>query len=119
LAKEELLGIEGNMPGLIVRHTSRRIGQLTTGEACARLISGEIAFSEFVDQVGEGFRELLDFMIEHDLHPGRPGEVLDCAGCYAGFGERRVLRDQLRDLYRAGYGASRGATVPERGLEAS
>jgi hypothetical protein len=108
LVKEELVGAGGNIPGLIVRHTSRRLGRLTHAEACGRVISGEISFSEFVDQVGDGFRELLDFMIEHDLHPGRPVEVLDCLGCYANLPERRVLRDQLRGLYLAGWGAREG-----------
>jgi hypothetical protein len=69
------------------------------------VISGEISFSEFVDQVGDDFRELLNFMIEYDLHPGRPGEVLDCLGCYASLPQRRVVRDQLRNLYQTGFAA--------------
>ncbi|MBX6763330.1 MAG: hypothetical protein K6T51_00880 [Rubrobacteraceae bacterium] len=92
-------------PGFIVRHTSRRLGSLDRREACERLISGRISFSEFVDQGGEGFRELLEFMIDYDLHPGRPEEVLFCIDCYAKPGERAVLREQLRDLYRIVPGA--------------
>ena len=99
LAKEEL-GVEEIIPGLIVRHTNRRLGKLETPEACERLISGKISFSEFVDQVGEDFRELLDFMMEHDLHPGRPDEVLYCVDCYADFCCRDTLRTQLGRLYR-------------------
>jgi hypothetical protein len=63
------------------------------------LISGRISFSEFVDQVGDGYRELLDFMMEHDLHPGRPDEVLYCIDCHAEAYERAVLRAQLGYLY--------------------
>jgi hypothetical protein len=99
LAKEEL-GVEEIIPGLIVRHTNRRLGKLETSEACERLISGKISFSEFVDQVGEDFRELLDFMMEYDLHPGRPDEVLYCVDCYADFCCRDTLRTQLARLYR-------------------
>jgi hypothetical protein len=99
LAKEEL-GVEEIIPGLIVRHTNRRLGKLEVTDACERLISGKISFSEFVDQVGEGFRELLDFMMEYDLHPGRPDEVLYCVDCYAEFCCRDVLRTQLGRLYR-------------------
>jgi hypothetical protein len=99
LAKEEL-GVEEIIPGLIVRHTNRRLGKLEVTDACERLISGKISFSEFVDQVGEGFRELLDFMMEYDLHPGRPDEVLYCVDCYAEFCRRDVLRTQLGRLYR-------------------
>jgi hypothetical protein len=87
------------VPGLIVRHTNRRLGNLEPCEACERLISGRISFSEFVDQVGEGYRELLDFMMEHDLHPGRPEEVLYCIDCHAEVYERSVLRTQLGYLY--------------------
>lgn len=105
MAKEEL-SVEEIIPGLIVRHTNRRLGKLEVAEACERLISGKISFSEFVDQVGEGFRELLDFMTEHDLHPGRPGEVLYCVDCYAALCGRGVLRTQLGRLYRLG-GAAR------------
>jgi hypothetical protein len=99
LAKEEL-GVEEIIPGLIVRHTNRRLGKLDVPDACERLISGKISFSEFVDQVGEGFRELLDFMMEYDLHPGRPDEVLYCVDCYAELCCRDVLRTQLGRLYR-------------------
>ena len=102
LAKEELTGVEDIIPGLIVRHTNRRLGSLEAPEACERLISGKIAFSEFVDQVGEGFRELLDFMTEYDLHPGRPEEVLYCVDCYANLCRRSVLHEQLERLYRLG-----------------
>ncbi len=99
MAKEEL-GVEEIIPGLIVRHTNRRLGKLEAPDACERLISGKISFSEFVDQVGEGFRELLDFMTEYDLHPGRPDEVLYCVDCYADLYGRDVLRTQLGRLYR-------------------
>lgn len=99
MAKEEL-SVEEIIPGLIVRHTNRRLGKLEVTDACERLISGKISFSEFVDQVGEGFRELLDFMMEYDLHPGRPDEVLYCVDCYAEFCCRDVLRTQLGRLYR-------------------
>jgi len=98
LEKEEL-GAGDIVPGLIVRHSNRRLGKLEVPEACERLISGKISFSEFVDQVGEGFRELLDFMMEHDLHPGRPGEVLYCVDCYADLCCRSALRTQLGRLY--------------------
>ena len=98
MAKEEL-GVEEIIPGLIVRHTSRRLGKLEVPEACERLILGKISFSEFVDQVGEGFRELLEFMTEHDLHPGRPDEVLYCVDCYAELCCRSALRTQLGKLY--------------------
>ena len=99
MVKQEELSVEGIIPGLIVRHTNRRLGKLESSEACERLISGKISFSEFVDQVGEDFRELLDFMIEYDLHPGRPHEVLYCVDCYADLCCRRVLRTQLGRLY--------------------
>jgi hypothetical protein len=101
LAKEEL-SVEEIIPGLIVRHTNRRLGKLELPEACERLIWGKISFSEFVDQVGEDFRELLDFMMEHDLHPRRPGEVLYCVDCYADLYGRDVLRTQLGRLYHLG-----------------
>lgn len=86
-------------PGLIVRHTNRRLGELTSGEACERLILGRISFSEFVDQVGEGFTELLDFMMEHDLHPGRPEDVVYSINRYSGILTRDLLLSQLKDLY--------------------
>ena len=87
------------VPGIIVRHTNRRLGQLEPCDACERLISGRISFSEFIDQVGDGYRELLDFMMEHDLHPGRPEEVLFCIDCHADLYNRTVLRSQLEYLY--------------------
>lgn len=93
------VGDEVIAPGLIVRHTNRRLGELDPCEACKRLISGKISFSEFVDQVGESFRELLDFMMDYDLHPGRPEDVLYCIDCYAGLAERQLLRSQLEELY--------------------
>ncbi len=86
-------------PGLIVRHTNRRLGKLEPCEACERLISGRISFSEFVDQVGEEYTELLEFMMEHDLHPGRPEEVLFCIDCNPGLYDPAVLRSQLQCLY--------------------
>lgn len=101
MAKEEL-GVEEIIPGLIVRHTNRRLGRLEVSDACGRLICGKISFSEFVDQVGEDFRELLDFMMEHDLHPGRPEEVVYCVDCYADCCCRSTLKTQLADLYRMG-----------------
>lgn len=99
MAKEGVAGAGEIFPGLIVRHTNRRLGKLEPCEACERLISGRISFSEFVDQVGDGYRELLDFMLEHDLHPGRPAEVLFCIDCHADLYERAVLRSQLEELY--------------------
>jgi hypothetical protein len=99
--KEEA-GAGDIFPGLIVRHSNRRLGKLDACEACERLISGTISFSEFVDQVGDRYRELLDFMMEHDLHPGRPEEVLFCIDCHAGLGVRGVLRSQLTCLYGRG-----------------
>src|ERR671916_120798 len=96
--KEEM-GLGDIAPGLIVRHTNRRLGKLDPCEACERLISGSISFSEFVDQVGEEYRELLDFMMEHDLHPGRREEVLFCIECHAGLYDRTLLRSQLKCLY--------------------
>jgi hypothetical protein len=97
--KEEM-GLGEIAPGLIVRHTNRRLGKLDACEASERLISGRISFSEFVDQVGEEYRELLDFMMDNDLHPGRPGEVLFCIECHAGLYDRTMLRSQLECLYR-------------------
>ena len=96
---KEAVGIGDIAPGIIVRHTNRRLGKLELCDACERLISGRISFSEFVDQVGEGCRELLDFMMEHDLHPSRPEEVLFCIDCHAGLYDRAVLRSQLEYLY--------------------
>jgi hypothetical protein len=96
---KEAVGIGDIAPGIIVRHTNRRLGKLEPCEACERLISGRISFSEFVDQVGGGYRELLDFMMEHDLHPGRPEEVLSCIDCHADLSDRDVLRSQLEYLY--------------------
>ncbi len=87
-------------PGLIVRHTNRRLGKLDACEACERLISGRISFSEFVDQIGDSYQKLLDFMMEHDLHPGRPDDVLFCIDCHASLCDRNVLRSQLEGLYR-------------------
>ncbi len=103
MAKEAVVGVEGITPGIIVRHTSRRLGDLEPCEACERLISGSISFSEFVDQAGDGFRELLDFMTEYDLHPGRPEDVVFCMDCHADPVERMVLRSQLEHLYNHEY----------------
>jgi hypothetical protein len=96
---KEGMGLGDIAPGLIVRHTNRRLGKLDAYEACERLISGRISFSEFVDQVGEEYRELLDFMMDNDLHPGRPEEVLFCIDCHAGLCDRTLLRSQLECLY--------------------
>ena len=96
---KEAVGIGDIAPGIIVRHTNRRLGKLEPCEACERLISGTISFSEFVDQVGDGYRELLDFMMEHDLHPGRREEVFFCIDLHAGLYDRDVLRSQLDYLY--------------------
>ena len=96
---KEATAIGDIIPGLIVRHTNRRLGKLEPCDACERLISGSISFSEFVDQVGDGYRELLDFMMEHDLHPGRPQEVLFYIDCHANLYDRAVLRSQLEYLY--------------------
>ena len=98
MIKEEA-GTGDIIPGLIVRHTNRRLGKLDACEACERLISGSISFSEFVDQVGDVYREILDFMMDHDLHPGRPEEVLFCIDCHASLADRDVLRTQLSGLY--------------------
>ena len=102
MAKEEVAGIGDIVPGLIVRHTSRRLGDMDRYEACERLVSGRISFSEFVDQVGDGYRELLEFMTEHDLHPGRPADVLYCIECYAGAPGRHGLLAQMRSHYERG-----------------
>ena len=103
MAQEEIgagtISAEAIAPGLIVRHTNRRLGKLDSYEACKRLISGSISFSEFVDQVGEDFGELLDFMMDHDLHPGRPEDVVYCIESYARCSERPLLHAQLRELY--------------------
>ena len=98
MIKEEA-GAGDIIPGLIVRHTNRRLGKLDACEACERLISGKISFSEFVDQIGDRYTEILDFMMEHDLHPGRPEEVLFCIDCHADLSARNVLRSQLSYLY--------------------
>lgn len=98
MSKEEAL-VSDTAPGIIVRHTNRRLGTLTTYEACERLISGHISFSEFVDQVGEGYCKLLDFMTEHDLHPGRPEDVLYCIDFHASSCDRTALQTQLGSLY--------------------
>ena len=98
MSKEEAV-VSDIAPGLIVRHTNRRLGKLAPYEACERLISGRISFSEFVDQVGEGYRELLDFMMEHDLHPGRPEDVLYCIDFHAHAYQRARLHSQLGSLY--------------------
>jgi hypothetical protein len=99
LIEKEELNVEDIVPGLIVRHTSRKIGNLSVDEARQKLISGEISFSEFVDQAGEDYREILEFMTEFDLHPGRPQEVLHCIDCYAVERNKPVLQDQLARLY--------------------
>jgi len=66
------------------------------------LISGGISFAEFIDQVGDGYRELLDFMMDYDLHPGRREEVLFCIDCYCDDSySREALRSQLGGLYDA------------------
>ena len=96
---KEAVGIGDISPGIIVRHTNRRLGKLDSCEACERLISGRISFSEFIDQVGDGYRELLDFMMDNDLHPGRREEVLFCIDCRAGLYDRTLLRSQLECLY--------------------
>lgn len=97
---ESLEGVVESMsPGLIVRRTGRHLGILEPEEARERLISGSISFAEFVDQVGEDFRELLEFMTENDLHPGRPGEVLHCIEQNPHTPDRQSLRAQLRYLY--------------------
>ena len=98
MAKEGA-GIGDIAPGIIVRHTNRRLGKLEPCDACERLISGSISFSEFVDQVGDGYSQLPEFMMEHDLHPGRPEEVLFCIDCHADLYDRAVLRSQLECLY--------------------
>lgn len=96
---ESLAEIESVAPSLIVRHTSRRLGRLAPEDARERLISGSISFAEFVDQVGDGFRELLEFMTDNDLHPGRPDEVIYCIERDSHTSGRRALRTQLKHLY--------------------
>lgn len=99
---EESAEIGAVTTSLIVRHTSRRLGSLAPDEARERLILGSISFSEFVDQVGDDFKELLEFMTENDLHPGRPREVLYCIerSCDASASsDGRALRGQLTRLY--------------------
>lgn len=108
MAKEQAVDIGDIAPGIIVRHTNRRIGHLEPCEACERLISGRISFSEFVDQVGDGYRALLDFMMDHDLHPGRPEEVVYCIATRAEVCDRQLLRVQLEDLYAGVVPASAG-----------
>jgi hypothetical protein len=98
VSKEEAI-VSGTAPSLIVRHTNRRIGKLDLRESCERLISGSISFSEFVDQVGEDYRELLDFMTEHDLHPSQPKDVLYCIDFHARTCQRTGLQSQLSSLY--------------------
>lgn len=107
MLKEEA-GAGDIIPGLIVRHTNRRLGKLDACEACERLISGKISFSEFVDQIGDRYTEILDFMMEHDLHPGRPEEVLFCIDLHAEIADRNVLRSQLSYLYGYNAGAATG-----------
>lgn len=85
-----------------MRHTSRRLGKLDTYEACGRLVGGKISFSEFVDQVGDGYRDILDFMMEHDLHPGRPEDVLFCIECHSTASRRQTLVSQLGEIYENG-----------------
>jgi hypothetical protein len=98
----EAAGTGDIVPNLIVRHTSRKLGDLDIYESCGRLVDGKISFSEFVDQVGDGFRDVLDFMMEHDLHPGRPGEVLFCIECHATAAQRQTLVSQLSEIYENG-----------------
>ncbi len=95
----EVVGTEDIVPGLIVRHTSRRLGNLEESEACERLVSGSIAFSEFVDQVGEGYQDILNFMIDYDLHPSRLEEIVFCIDCHAEAEERDALITQLGQIY--------------------
>ena len=98
MSKEEAV-VSDTAPSLIVRHTNRRIGKLDLYESCERLILGSISFPEFVDQVGEDYRELLDFMTEHDLHPSRPKDVLYCIDFHAAAHQRLGLQSQLSSLY--------------------
>jgi hypothetical protein len=102
LLAEESAEIGAVTTSLIVRHTSRRLGSLEPEEARERLILGSISFSEFVDQVGDDFKELLEFMTENDLHPGRPREVLYCierSYDASASSNGRALRGQLTRLY--------------------
>lgn len=48
-------------------------------------------------------------MMEHDLHPGRPEEVVYCVDCYADFCCKDTLMTQLGDLYRMGAAHAQGA----------
>lgn len=99
---EESAGLGSAATTLIVRHTSRRLDSLEPAEARERLILGSISFSEFVDQVGDDFKELLEFMTENDLHPGRPKEVLYCierSSEALASSHGRTLRGQLTRLY--------------------
>lgn len=99
MIEKEELKVEDIAPGLIVRHTSRKIGNLSLEEARRKLISGQISFSEFVDQAGESCREILEFMTEFDLHPSRPQEVLHCIDCYAPERNKGILQSQLARLH--------------------
>ena len=38
-------------------------------------------------------------MMDNDLHPGRPEEVLFCIDCHASLYDRNLLRSQLECLY--------------------
>lgn len=113
---EDVVGTEEIVPGLIVRHTSRRLGNLEDSEACERLVSGSISFSEFIDQIGDGYKEILDFMMDHDLHPGRLGDVVFCIDCHAEPEEREALVTQIGQIYNqigasgAGYKITAGTT---------
>ncbi len=52
-------------------------------------------------------------MMEHDLHSGRPEDVLFSIDCHAGLRERSVLRSQLAGLYSCdGLGRSAGPRLP-------
>ncbi|CAN5574254.1 MAG: hypothetical protein ACR2N0_18830 [Rubrobacteraceae bacterium] len=111
----EVAGTEDIVPGLIVRHTSRRIGNLDDSEACERLVSGSISFSEFIDQIGDGYKEILDFMMDHDLHPSRLEDIVFCIDCHAEPEEREALITQIGWIYSqiatpgAGYKVTAGA----------
>src|SRR5688500_1765757 len=96
---KEGMGLWNIAPGLIVRHTNRRLGKLDSHEACERLISGRIAYSEFVEQIGEVYRELLELRKNNDLHPGRPDEVIYCIDCQAGNYDRTRLSSKVECIY--------------------